>query len=124
MGDEQELSPRRQQLLELLLDARQAGLAHVPPKLRRDFQRKVFPNNVLEGSTLFLLRGHENVPEWKNAPPDPWRANEYVAGFLRGMLQLHGFDERVRDHNGDPNLIAEAMAARVAIVAFWEQRQN
>ena len=124
MGKEQGLSPRRQMLLDLLRDARAAGLAHVPPKLRQEFQRKVLPDNVLEGSTLFLMRGHENVPEWKDSPPDPWRANQYVAGFLRGMLALHGFDERVREHHGDPDLIAEAMAERVSIIAFWEQRQN
>ncbi len=124
MPQDSDLSPRRRALFDLLRDARKAGLEHVPRSLRRDYERNVFPDHVLEGATLFLMRGHENVPEWKDAPPDPWRANEYVAGFLRGMLQLHGFDQRVRDEAGDPELIAEAMAGRVAIVAFWMPRQN
>ena len=118
------LGPRRQMLLELLQDARRAGLEYVPPKLRQEFERSVFPDHILESSTAFLLRGHENVPEWKDGPPNPWRANQYVAGFLRGMLLLKGFDVRVRSHHGDPETIANVMAARVSIVAFWMPRQN
>ncbi len=124
MPNDREMNPRRQALFDLLRDARKAGLKHVPRRLQRDYEHQVFADHILEGASLFLMRGHENVPEWKDAPPDPWRANQYVAGFLRGMLQLNGFDQRVRDEYGDPELIADAMAERVSIVAFWMPRQN
>ena len=118
------LDPRRQQLLDLLRNARRAGLAHVPAPLRKEFERKVMPDAMLEGATHFLLRGHEAVPEWKDLPPDPWRANRYVAGFLQGLLRLHDFDAKVRAHNGDPALIVERMTQEVQLVAFWMPRQN
>ena len=116
--------PQRRQLLDLLRNARRAGLPHVPAPLRGEFERKVMPDAMLEGATHFLLRGHEAVPEWKDLPPDPWRANRYVEGFLHGLLRLHEFDAKVRAHNGDPALIAERMAQEVQVVAFWMPRQN
>lgn len=78
----------------------------------------------MEAAAGHLLAGFRHAPQLLDAPPDPWRHNEYVATYLRGLLQLNGFDQRVRSRHVDPELIADAMAQRVGAVAFWMRREN
>ncbi|MDA1216149.1 MAG: hypothetical protein O2812_04680 [Chloroflexi bacterium] len=121
-----DLNSRQQALYDVLRNARDAAVKEVPPPLRKDFVRHIYTDRVLEASAMHLLnafRGNRrNSPDEEE--PDPWLHNDYVANYLRGMLQLQGFDEQVRRFNGDPNLIAETMAERVSMVAFWTPRNN
>jgi hypothetical protein len=120
------LNSRQQALYDVLRNARDAAVKEVPPPLRKDFVRHVYADRVLEASAMHLLnafRGNRRTSP-DEEEPDPWLHNEYVASYLRGMLQLQGFDEQVRRFNGDSNLIAETMAERVSMVAFWTPRNN
>jgi len=114
--------PREHQLYDLLRSARDAALPDVPPRLRRNFTNSVISDRILAASTHFLMRG--SPPGRGDVPPDPWRQNAYVAQYLRGLMALHGFDQRVRANQGDPDMIATTMAGRVMGVAFWERRNN
>ena len=104
--------------------AREAALREVPRPLRSEFTNRILSDRVLEASSGLLLSSFRHVPQWMDAPPDPWRHNTYVATYLRGLLQTNEFAQRVRRLQGDPELIAERLMERVSIVAFWLPRNN
>lgn len=118
------LNAQERALYDVLRSARDAAMPEVPPAVRQEFRRTVMADRILAGSTFFLMRGFRRVPELMDAPPDPWRHNQYVATYLRGLLQLNGFDERLRAEHGDAVIIAELMAQKVGAVAFWARRDN
>ncbi len=120
----QGLEPRQQALYDVMRGAREAALPRVPRALRPEFAKRLFGDQVLEAAAPYLLSSFHHVPQWMDAPPDPWRHNAYVATYLRGLLQVNGFDERVRQNQGDPERIAQALAEWVATVAFWLPRNN
>jgi hypothetical protein len=96
----------------------------VPPPLRGEFSRRIFSDAILQASAGYLLTSFPRLPQGTDQPPDPWQHNTYVATYLRGLLQLNDFEQRVRSHHGDPELIAQRMAQQISLVAFWMPRSN
>lgn len=119
------LSARQKALYDLLRNSRDVAVRQVPAQLRKEFLKKMYSDRILEASTLHLISTFEAKRSYRyGEEPDPWLHNEYVANYLRGLLQLGDFDQRVRNFNGNPELIAETMANGVSSVAFWMPRNN
>tara|TARA_B100001750_G_C15005665_1_gene349651 strand:- start:48 stop:461 length:414 start_codon:yes stop_codon:yes gene_type:complete len=119
------LSARQKALYDLLRNSRDVAARQVPVQLRKEFLKKMYSDQILEASTLHLISTFEAKRIYRyNREPDPWMHNEYVANYLRGLLQIGDFDQRIRNFNGNPELIAETMANGVSSVAFWMPRNN